>query len=225
MPRMARRQLVTKGSINHAVWQTHNLEAFFDAPGARQKFYELLLKYKAEHRVRIHSYVLMGTHPHVVCLSEKGQEDFSMFWKKVNQAFAKWFNKQTKRRGQVVMERLESPRIQDERHALAVMRYVDRNPVQAKLVKTPKDWRYSSHRHYAYGEADPLVDDAPAYLALGDHPLKRRRAYLHLFAEPLEVKEEAADAAYVKKPFIGEKEWAERMKKAAAAARAAPRPP
>ncbi|MFO0584917.1 MAG: transposase [Anaeromyxobacter sp.] len=218
---MARRQLVTKGSINHAVWQTHDLEPFFDAPGAREKFYELMSKYKAEHRIRIHSYVLMGTHPHVVCLSEKGQEDFSMYWKKVNQAFAKWFNKLKNRRGQVVMERLGSPRIQDERHALNVMRYVDRNPVAANLVKSPKDWKFSSHRHYAYGAEDELVDDAPAYLALGDTPAKRRKAYLHLFAEPLEV-EKDADAAYVRKPFIGEKEWAERQKKAAAVAAGPP---
>ncbi len=34
----------------------------------------------------------MGTHPHVVVVASLGQEEFSRFWKLVNQLFARWYN-------------------------------------------------------------------------------------------------------------------------------------
>lgn len=212
MPRVARRHLVSEGSTNHTMWQTHNLEHAFDVEGAREYFRKQLLKYKREHGVLILSYVLMGTHPHVVCRSELGQEHFSKFWKKVNQAFARWYNTKQGRRGQVVMERLASPRVQDDAAVLRVMRYVDRNPVEAGLVRSPKDWAFSSHAHYAYGRPDPLIDDAPQYLALGRTPAERRKAYLHLFAGRVE---EDADPrkTYECAAFIGDAAWVDRMKR------------
>jgi hypothetical protein len=48
------------------------------------------------------------------------------------------------------------------------MRYGDLNPVRAGVVKSPKDWKWASYRHHAFGEPDPLIDDAPEYLALGE---------------------------------------------------------
>src|SRR6266542_3007247 len=81
------------------------------------------------------------------------------------------------------MERLRSPRIQDGRHQLEVMRYGDLNPVRAGLVATAGHWKWSSFRHYAHGERDDLLTDAPEYLALGRNAPERRRAYLHLFAK------------------------------------------
>jgi putative transposase len=136
-----------------------------------------------------------------------GQEAFSDFWKVVNWGFARWHNRRTKGRGQVVMERLRSPLIQDGRHQLEVMRYGDLNPVRAKLVRSAAAWRWSSHRHYAYGEENDLVTDAPEYLALGATGPQRRKNYLHLFArqflEPLLIRRpDLVDA-----PFVGEAPW------------------
>jgi hypothetical protein len=62
-----------------------------------------------------------------------------------------------------------------------VMRYGDLNPVRAGLVVSPKDWRWSSYRHYAFGDPDDLITDAPEYLALGRTPAERREAYRQLF--------------------------------------------
>jgi putative transposase len=165
------------------MWRAHNLSLVFEEPGARAEYKGLLGRYKARYGMLIRSYCLMGTHPHVVCKSTQGQKAFSAYWKAVNQAFARWYNKQTERRGQVVMERLRSPRIQEQgTHLLTVMRYGDLNPVRAGLVRSPKDWEWSSYRHYAFGEEDELVDDAPDYLALGRTGPERRKAYQALLA-------------------------------------------
>lgn len=39
------------------------------------------------------------------------------------------------------------------------LRYIHRNPVQRGLVTTPEEWRWSSFRYYAYGEAGPVFVD------------------------------------------------------------------
>lgn len=210
MPRIRRALLVSENTTNHCTWRSHNHSLVFDEPGARQRFLDLLAGYKAAHGIRIHSYCLMGTHPHVVCTSTRGQEAWSAFWKVVNQCFARWYNERCARRGQVVMERLRSPRIQRSgrgRHMLTVMRYGDLNPVRAGLARSPKDWAWSSYRHYAFGEANDLIDDAPEYLELGSTAPQRRKAYQALLAlkrcRDLLVRRDE----YVLGPFVGAESW------------------
>jgi putative transposase len=206
--RISRELLVELESTNHCTWRAHDHERVFEAEGAREKFLELLAKHKERHGIRIHSYCLMGTHPHVVCTAGKGREEFSRFWKVVNHAFAWWFNRRHKRRGQVVMERLRSPRIQASgNHQLTVMRYGDLNPVRAGIVRSPKDWRWSTYRHYAFGEPNPLVDPAPEYLALGRTAITRRKAYQGLFATPLTAALRERRPDLVALPFVGDASW------------------
>jgi putative transposase len=207
MPRIPRGLLVEEGSTNHCTWRSHGHALVLDSDPARQFFLSLLRKYKEKFGIVIYSYCLMGTHPHVMCLSTKGQRAFSEFWKRVNWGFARWYNRRTRGRGQVVMERLRSPRIQDGRYQLEVMRYGDLNPVRAQLVVSPKDWRWSSYRHYAFGEPNDLINDAPEYLALGRTPAERREAYQHLFASPLDEELRYRRPDFVHGPFVGDSAW------------------
>jgi putative transposase len=208
MPRVARSRLVEPGSLNHCCWQTHDHQRLFEVGGAREKFLELLARHKSSHGILIHAYCIMGTHPHVLCTATQGQERFSAFWKVVNHGFARWLNRRLGRSGQVVMERLGSPRVQPAPdQVLRTMRYADRNPVEAGLVKSPKDWAWSSYAHYALGADDPLVDDAPAYLLLGRTAAERRLAYQHLAHVAPDTRDPDDHRNFPRRPFIGEAVW------------------
>jgi putative transposase len=211
LARIPRHHLVEPNSTNHCTWRSHNHSLVFDSDEARQKFLDLLARYKALHGVLVHAYCLMGTHPHVVCTSSRGQPAFSAFWKVVNQCFARWSNKRRAARGQVVMQRMRSPQIRgDGKHLLTVMRYGDLNPVRAKLVRSAKDWRWSSHRHYAFGEANPLLDVPDDYLALGRSEAARRLAYQRLFARALVAHLVVRRPDIVDALFIGPARWVAR---------------
>lgn len=206
--RIPRRFLVDTPSTNHCTFRSHNHMKLFEDEAIADFFLKLLAFYKTKFGILIHSFCLMRTHPHVVVTSTRGQKAFSDFWKVVNHRLAWRFNRARDRRGQVVMERLRSPAIDPGgRHMLTVMRYGDLNPVRAKLCRSPGKWKYSSYRHYAYGERHPLIDDAPDYLALGESPLQRREAYRNLFARSLvaELMERRPDL--VDAPFIGGVDW------------------
>jgi putative transposase len=207
LARIARILLVTEDSTNHCTWRSHGHAPVLESADACRVFLALIRKYKKKFGIEIHSYCLMGTHPHVMCRARNGQRAFSEFWKLVNWGFARWYNLRTQGRGQVVMERLRSPRVQDGRHQLEVMRYGDLNPVRAGLVHSAKHWRWSSFRHYAYGEADELITDAPEYLALGRSAAERRTAYLHLFSQPLSATILVRRRDLVDGPFVGDLTW------------------
>jgi len=207
LARVPRILLVEQDSTNHCTWRSNNHALVLDSDEACHAFLSLVRKYRQKHGIEIYSYCLMGTHPHVMCRATKGQKAFSDFWKVVNWGIARWHNRRTKGRGQVVMERLRSPRIQDGRHQLEVMRYGDLNPVRAGLVATAGHWKWSSFRHYAHGERDDLLTDAPEYLALGRNAPERRRAYLHLFAKRLVESLLVRRSDLVHGPFVGDITW------------------
>jgi len=212
MSRTPRRFLVDLGSTNHCTWRSHNFSRVLEDDAAKRIFLALLQKYAPRHGILFRSYCLMGTHPHVVVVATRGQAEFSRFWRVVNQLFARWYNQQQEsRRGQVVTQRMKSPLIQPDangRHVLTVMRYGDLNPVRAGMVRSPKDYAWSSYRHYAFGEPNPLIDDEPEYLALGRTPAQRRLAYRNLFASPLSTVLRIRRPDLVETAFYGDIGWA-----------------
>jgi len=60
----------------------------------------------------------------------------------------------------------------------------------AGSVKNPEDYQWSSYRHYAFGEKDPLIDTNPFYYDLGKTDEKRQKYYRELMYNSIqEVKQ------------------------------------
>jgi putative transposase len=68
---------------------------------------------------------------------------------------------------------------------LACCRYIELNPVRARMVDHPRAYKWSSYRAHADGRSDPLVSDHPLYRALGRSQATRQGAYRALFREVL----------------------------------------
>lgn len=147
----------------------------------------------------------MDNHPH---LSGKLTHLtlFSDFFRVVNSFFARAYNREMKRRGQVVMDRFKSPQIQTDADLLKVMIYIDLNPKRAGKVSHPKDYPFSSFSYYAYGEENPLITPAPAYVELGSIPQRRQEAYRALIEEILK-NDWKEKKPYSSVPFIGDPDW------------------
>ncbi len=205
MPSLARSLILEDGSLFHVTWQCHNQDWLLKSRWAKQLYYDLLLKYKNRYQVEIYSYCFMDNHPHLAGrFSSLGF--FSDFFRTVNSAFARLYNREVKRRGQVVMDRFKSPRIQTETHLLRVMTYIDLNPKRAGKVPHPRENQFSSFGHYAYGRNDPLITTAPAYLELAITPQGRQEAYRALVGEILKS-DWRQKKPYSSSHFIGNPQW------------------
>jgi len=56
----------------------------------------------------------------------------------------------------------------DEPHLLACLRYIENNPVRAKLVKKPEQWPWSSASAHIKAKNDILVNVSPALSIVQD---------------------------------------------------------
>jgi putative transposase len=176
MPYLPRYMIICDDAHFHVTWQCHNKDWLLKWDWAKKLYYNLLLKYKDRYGVDIYSYNLMDNHPHMTGhLQEK--EAFSAFFRLVNCLFAKAVNKRLKRRGQVVMDRFKSPRIETDEYMLNAMVYIDLNQYRAGKVSHPKENCWSSYHYYAYGEDDPLITPSPSYMALGKTSKERQKEY------------------------------------------------
>ena len=93
------------------------------------------------------------------------------------------------RSGPLLEERFTALTLRSRRHLLDCMRYIEVNPVRARLVAAPGEYRWSSFRSNALGHDDALVTPHSGYYALGRTAASRQAAYRALVEDELSAPE------------------------------------
>ena len=135
---------------------------------------------------KIHAYVLMDNHVHVLA-TPKGQDCISRMMQYVGRRYVPYINSQYGRSGTLWEGRYKGSLVQPESYLMDCMRYMELNPVRAKLAKTAAAYPWSSYHSNASGRKNPILTPHKQYLALGGDEVSRRAAYKALFRQPLEV--------------------------------------
>jgi putative transposase len=181
MPRPARHALLAETPATiHFIWRCHNRDFLLDADDVKQFYLHLLAQHKKSHGVEIYGYAIMTNHFHAV-LRIPARTSWQNFSREVNSKLAVRINRARQRHGQVIMDRPRTIVLERDEDVLAVLRYIDLNPVRAGLVRRARDYRWSSYGHHALGRADTVLDECSAIAALGENDRQRRAAYVALF--------------------------------------------
>ena len=92
--------------------------------------------------------------------------------------------------------RFKSCLAQDEHYVLTCYRYVELNPVRAKMVAHPQEYPWSSYASNGSGILNDLITPHPSYISLGDSKSKRLECYRQFLGEHMEesVLEEVRNA-------------------------------
>jgi putative transposase len=110
--------------------------------------YTRFLKYLATAIERfewqLHSYCLIPNHYHLLVETKVGMLARGMLV--VAGSYARYFNHRYKTDGHVFQGPYHAERLLTEAHHLETHRYIAQNPVRARLVESPEDWRWSSYR-------------------------------------------------------------------------------
>ena len=85
-------------------------------------------------------------------LSKAISKQFSKLFSSYTQAF----NKVNHRKGSLFMKNFNRKKISDSNYLLKLIHYIHHNPVEARLVTTPKDWKYSSYAAFISNEPTQL---------------------------------------------------------------------
>jgi putative transposase len=148
------------------------MKTFFSADDYR--FYlELLAEYKTEAAVSVWAYCLMPNHVHFVVVPDK-EDSLSCLFRRVHREYSRYINFRERWKGHLWQERFHSF-VMDEQYLMATVRYVELNPVRAKLCEKAEDWPWSSASSHLARRDDSvtsvkpmleLVDDWQSYLAI-----------------------------------------------------------
>ena len=129
--------------------------------------------------VAAYAYCLMGNHYHLVITTRR--PNLSIFMRQLNGVYTQRFNRRHGKVGHVFQGRFKGILVDRQAYFLEVCRYVELNPVRARMVATPRDWPWSSYRANAeLATAPPWLDRGAVHAALlGEEPassVQSRRA-------------------------------------------------
>jgi len=129
------------------------------------------------------AFCLMSNHYHL--LLRIPAETLTRGIHRLNSVFAHRYNEVHERRGHVFGERFASLPIASESHLFRTFRYVEMNPVAAGLVRSPRDWRWSSFRAIVgLAPPPPYLDLTAAHALFGQTLESARAEYEALVALP-----------------------------------------
>jgi len=185
MPRRAR--LMLPGVPVHVIQRGNNRHACFHADEDYRRYLEWLCEYAPQTGCRIHAYVLMTNHVHLL-LTPAAAESTAHLMKSLGQRYVQYVNRVYQRSGTLWEGRFRSCLVDTDGYFLACQRYIELNPVRAAMVAHPASYRWSSYRANAQGrQPDSVVEPHPAYLALAGTGVAQLEAYRALFKNALET--------------------------------------
>lgn len=175
MPRPAR--VTPKGCIYHVLSRGNNRQNIFKDEKDYQKYLEILFRYKEKYKFKLYHYVLMRNHIHLVLEPIEKGGSLAEIMKGINLSYAQHFKNRYRHIGHFWQDRYKSILISKDDYLLACGSYVELNPVRARIVEDPKEYRWSSYNAYAYGRADRITDGHSVYKELSENEYERRKRY------------------------------------------------
>jgi putative transposase len=172
------------GIAQHIIQRGNNRVAIFAAKSDYRFYLECLVAASNEHGCRVHAYVMMTNHVHVLA-TPSSASTIPLVMQDVGRRYVRRFNDTYGRSGTLWEGRYRATLVETEQYFLTCQRYVELNPVRAGLATHAVDYPWSSYRFNAHSGRDALVSAHDSYLALGATPVERRRAYRAICADPV----------------------------------------
>ena len=156
MSRIAR--AVAAGFPHHIVQRGNNREDVFFNKKDKGMYLSLLKKYSERWESPILAYCLMSNHVHLLM---RPLEEVSMYKmiQGVTLCYTQYINRGYRRSGRLWESRYHSCIVDEDRYLWAVARYIEQNPVRAKMVKKVEDYPYSSAKAHISGKRDDVLGE------------------------------------------------------------------
>ena len=183
MPRKPR--FFLPGVAAHVVQRGHSRNPVFFDNNDYQAYLDLLYDASRRYQCRIHAYVLMTNHVHLLVTPE-GRNSISLLMQSVNRHYVPYINYTYGSSGSIWEGRFKASIVEEQEYLIACMRYIELNPVRASMVHRPEEYRWSSFRCNGLGVNDKLVSPHKVYLTLGSDTGSRLEYYRALFEDHID---------------------------------------
>jgi putative transposase len=200
MPRTSRSAI--GGLVYHVLNRGNGRMKIFRKPGDYQAFIELIVEAKKRAAVEIFDFCLMPNHWHLV-LRPRRDGDLAVFFSWLTNTHVKRYRGHYRRTsGHLYQGRYKSFAVQEDGYLLTLLRYVEANPLRAKLVKRAQNWRWGSLG----------CEGKWAKAILDEWPIDRPRNWAALVNEPAAASErERLKLSFDRGQPLGDASWTRRM--------------
>ena len=133
----------------------------------------------------VHAYVLMTNHVHLLATPQSA-ESLPRTMQSLGRRYVRHINARHGRTGTLWEGRYRAAPIDGDEYFVACCRYIELNPVRARMTDHPRRYRWSSYRAHAEGKEDTLAAFHPVLRRLGRTAQARHEAYRALVKQGLD---------------------------------------
>jgi putative transposase len=144
MPRTARQKSAT--GIYHTMLRGIDKRPIFDIEQDYLKFLSYIEQIREKKDFDVYAYCLMPNHVHLLVKTE--EMEIGNFMSHLTVGYAQYINYRLARTGHLFQNRFKSEVVEDDGYFLTLVRYLHNNPLKAGIVKSSKDYPYSSYPRY-----------------------------------------------------------------------------
>ena len=175
MPRTGR--VLVPNHAHHIVQRGHNHQVVFAEHHDYQYYLDTLTQWKMKLGIKVYAWCLMTNHVHMILEPPEEVEKLGQLMKRLAGRQTRYVNRQEGRHGTLWEGRYKSSPIQTESYLLACLRYVELNPVRARIVAEPGNYLWSSYQPRISGNSSGRLDEHPCYTVLARSPEVRAKLY------------------------------------------------
>ncbi|MCH7671135.1 MAG: transposase [Proteobacteria bacterium] len=205
MPRRAR--IIIPNMPHHIFQRGFDLREVFVNRAAYAYYLNNLREWTRKLGIKVYGYCLMTDRVHLIIEPGDQVASVSELMKRLAAGQTRYINSLTSRIGPLWASRYKISAIDREDYLLECCRYIELNPVLARIVNRAEDWEWSSYRsRIGIGEASWLECDS-TYLALGSGDEERRKRYREFIAEGVGNRQEIIKNALGRNQLTGSRRF------------------
>jgi len=200
------------GALYHVTARGNERKPIYRDDRDRERFLQRLSETVERYALRLHAYVLMRNHYHL--LVETSEANLSRAMRQLNGVYTQDFNRRHRRSGHLLQGRYKAILVDKDSYLLELSRYIHLNPVRVGEVKEAWEFPWSSAAAYVGKVPLPSYLSVAVVLGLfGRRPTTARRRYAAFLRDGVEKGVTKPWAAVEGQFLLGERAWIERMKR------------
>jgi putative transposase len=199
------------GALYHVITRGNRRQGIFLDEKDWERFLAYLLDYKNRYAFHLYAYALMKNHLHL--LLEVEEVPLSRIMQTLLFRYTRYFNARHGEVGHLFQGRYKAILCDKDAYLLELVRYIHLNPVRAKVVKEPEDYRWTGHLSYLGRGAHDLIDEEFVLDQFSDKRSLGRRKYRRFVWEGISGGHEGKYYRVKDQRYLGEDSFVERIEK------------
>lgn len=148
-------RLHVPGGHYHVTLRGNHRSPIFDDASDRSRWEDILARAIAKTGTAVHAYCWMTNHVHL--LVQVGDAPLAGLVRRLASGYARWYQRRVPTTGHLFERRYGARIVLDDSYLLSAVRYVHRNPLDARIVADLMAYPWSSHVAYATGRTPPWL--------------------------------------------------------------------